>query len=319
MATRLILGAAAISLLTLGSAGIASAGFPEKNITFLIPFAPGGGMDSTARQVAKSITKYLPNKVNVVTKNVPGAGGRKGYNALQRATPDGYTISVINMPGAMIPHLTGEKVSFKIDEFVWIGRMSTSPYFLGVNKDSSIKKFSDIKAAGIPLKTATTGYGSTAYVAAAITAQVADFKVNFLTGYKGSKQYILGVIRGDAIAALAPTQTFFKFVKSGDIRGIVSFELKSSFGDVPTIADVGFPELTGLGVERLVAAPPGTPDSVAKILSDAMGKAIADADSQAWAKKSRRPFSYVSGPNSGKAIKKMMATFQKYPDALKKQ
>lgn len=47
--------------------------------------------------------KCLPNNVNVVPKNVPGAGGRKGYSALQRARPDGYTISTINMPGAAIP------------------------------------------------------------------------------------------------------------------------------------------------------------------------------------------------------------------------
>ena len=301
----------------LGSAGAAN--FPEKNITFIIPFSPGGGMDSTARQIAKVMPKYLPNKVNVVPKNVPGAGGRKGYGQLADAAPDGYTICVVNMPGAAIPHLIGEKVNYDLTKFVWVGRMSTSPYLLGVSSKSPIKTVADLKKLNKPLKISSTGFGSTAYVGASVMKEVIGFKVKFITGYKGSRNYILGVVRGDSDAAVAPTQTFAKFIKAGDIRGIVTFEEKSSFPGVPTIAEAGYPELTGLGVERMVAAPPGTPKKVRDILSDALVKAAADVDSQAWAKKTKRPFAALSGEHTQAAVNKSLAMFKKYPKALERQ
>jgi tripartite-type tricarboxylate transporter receptor subunit TctC len=319
MNNKFLLSVAAASFALAGVAGTASAGFPEKNITFLIPFSPGGGMDSTSRQVAKTMGKYLPNKVNVVPKNVPGAGGRKGYGVLAKTKPDGYTIAVINMPGAIIPQLTGKKVNFDVTKFVWVGRMSTSPYLLGVSSKSSIKTLKDIKNLGRDLKIPSTGFGSTAYTAASVLKTVVGFSAKFVSGYKGSKQYIVGVVRGDGDAAVAPTQTFNKFIKSGDIRGIVSFEAKSSFKGVPTIAEAGYPELTGLGVERMVAATPGTPAAIAKILSDAIGKAIKDVESQAWAKKTRRPFSHLSGQGTQAAVDKALAIFKKYPASLAKQ
>ncbi len=309
----------AVALVLAAGAGASSAAFPERDITFLIPFSPGGGMDSTSRQVARLMPKYLPNEVNVIPKNVPGAGGRKGYGMLSKAAPDGYTISVINMPGAIIPQLTGAEVNFDVTRFVWIGRMSTSPYLLGVSGKSSIRTLDDIRNLGRPLKIAATGYGSTAYTGASVLRSVVGFPAQFITGYKGSKAYIVGVIRGDGDAAVAPTQTFNKYVMSGDIHGIVTFEETSSFAGVPTIAQAGYPELTGLGVERMVAATPGTPAEVARILSDALGKAIGDAESQAWAEKTKRPFSHLTGDQTQAAVDKALAIFRKYPDALQKQ
>lgn len=319
MRRKISITTAACAAAALTFVGPAVAEFPEKNITFLVPFAPGGGMDSTSRQIAKTMSKYLPNNVNVVPKNVPGAGGRKGWGELYRAKPDGYTIAVFNMPGAAIPQFTGDKVNYDINKVVWIGRMSTSPYLLGVSGKSALKSLADIKALGRPLKIASTGFGSTAYAGAAIAQQVMGFPVNFVTGYKGSSQYILGVVRGDADAAVAPTQTFNKFLKSGDIRGIVTFEAKSSFKGVPTSAEVGYPELTGLGVERLIGAPPGTPANIQKMLSDAVGKAARDPDSVAWAKKTKRPFSHLAAAETLAAVNKALADFTKYPDAMKKR
>lgn len=318
MRRNLSISAAAAAVTAMMFGGPVAAEFPEKNIIFIVPYNPGGGMDSTARQIAKIMPKYLPNNITVVPKNVPGAGGRKGWGELYRAKPDGYTIAVFNMPGAAIPQLMGDKVSYDINKVVWIGRMSTSPYLLGVSGKSSIKSLSDIKGLGRPLKIASTGFGSTAYAGASIAQQVIGYQATYLTGYKGSRQYILGVVRGDADAAVAPTQTFSKFLQSGDIRGIVTFEEKSSFAGVPTIAEAGYPELTGLGVERLVGAPPGTPASVQKILSDAMGKAAGDADSLAWARKTKRPFSHLPASKTLAAVKKALGDFAKYPDALKK-
>jgi tripartite-type tricarboxylate transporter receptor subunit TctC len=318
MARKLLLAAAAAAV-ALGSAGQATAGYPEKDITFLIPFSPGGGMDSTARQIASVLPKYLPNKVNVVPKNEAGAGGRLAMGQLYRAKPDGYTISVFNIPGAAMPQMTGEKVSYDITKVVWIGRMSTSPYLLGVSAKSDIKTIEDIKKLGRPLKIASVGFGTTVYTAASIAKSVIGFKAAMVTGYKGTRNIILGVIRGDADAAIAPTQTFASFVRSGDIRGVVTFEEKSSYPGVQTIAEAGYPQLTGLGVERLIGAPPGLPAEIQKILSDAVGKAIQDPESVAWAKKTKRPFAYLPAEKTQAAVDRALKNLADYPDALKEQ
>ena len=85
---------------------------------------------ATPRAIMGPMSKYLPNNVKVVPKNVPGAGGRRGYAELARAKPDGYTICVINFPGAAIPSLTGEEVAYDINQFVWVARMSNSAYVI---------------------------------------------------------------------------------------------------------------------------------------------------------------------------------------------
>ena len=86
--------------------GIA-AGFPDRDITFIIPNQVGGGFDAYVRAIAPVMEKYLPNKVNIVPLNVPAGGGAKGVNQLYRARPDGYTIGILNIPGLFILQARG--------------------------------------------------------------------------------------------------------------------------------------------------------------------------------------------------------------------
>ncbi len=297
-----------------------AAGFPEKDITFIIPYSTGGGMDTTARAVARVMGKYLPNRVNVVPKNVPGAAGRRGYNELVRTPPDGYTICVVNFPGAAIPALTGEEVTYDIDRFAWIGRMSTSAYVLAVSaKNDKIRKFADVRALERPIKITHTGFGSTSYAAAGIVKDAMGFKGVALTGYKSSQEYILGMIRGDGDATIAPVQSFYKFVEAGDVRPLVTFEAQSTLPGTPTARSLGYPELEGLGVDRMVAAPPGTPSEIRKILSDAMQKAMQDPETLAWAKKTKRPFSPLDAEAATAHVDRATALYRKYKSSLQKQ
>ena len=137
------MGAAAFGAAALVAAGTASAAFPEKNITFIIPYGPGGGFDTYVRKIAPVMAKHLGGKVNVVPKNVAGAGGRKALNVLYRAKPDGYNIAVFNMPGMLLDKILGKKQSYDIDKFTWLGRIAQSKYVLTVGKKSP---YQDIKS-----------------------------------------------------------------------------------------------------------------------------------------------------------------------------
>lgn len=318
MLRRSIIGLVAILAMALGlPVGASAAGFPEKDITFIIPFSTGGGMDTTARAIARSMGKYLPNNVNVVPKNVPGAGGNKGYNELLRSDPDGYTICVVNFPGAAIPQLVGKEGAIDTSKFAWVGQMSTSAYVLAVSgKTDTFKTLDDLKNLGRPVKLTHTGFGSTSYAAAGIIKDAMGFEAIPLTGYKSSKDYILGMVRGDGDGTVAPVETFYKFVQSGDVRVLITFEAKSTIDGVPTVRELGYPELEGLGVYRLVAAPPGTPDEIVRILSDAMQKAIQDPDSQAWADKTKRPFNPLNAREAKAAVDGIIGLYTKYKASI---
>jgi tripartite-type tricarboxylate transporter receptor subunit TctC len=309
-----LFGVIASVLLVLGLAqpGMA-AGFPEKDITFIIPYSTGGGFDRTVRRLIPYMEKYLPNKVNVIPKNVPGAGGRKGVATMYRSDPDGYTIAIFNIPGMAIPVLTGTEVEYDLDKVTWLARLATADYMMGVGGSSSIKSLDDLKKLD-SAKFPQTGAGSTASAVTRIATAVLGINATHLTGYKGSKEYTLGVIRGDGEAAFAPVTSFRQYVESGDIRPILTFESESSMPGVPTAREIGFPELETLALERLVGGPPAMPADVAKILSDAMIKAMNDPELIEAAAK--EPFAPLAGDVAGDRVTKSLAFYAKYKSIL---
>src|SRR5665811_2116451 len=88
-----------------GGASEPAEDFPTDDITWIIPYSPGGGFDTYSRGVARLLPKHLPGNVNVIPENIEGAGGRRGTATLYRADPDGHTIGIINVPGAIVTEL----------------------------------------------------------------------------------------------------------------------------------------------------------------------------------------------------------------------
>ena len=305
---RIAFAALAGLAISLGAPGTSHA-FPDKDITFIIPYSPGGGFDRTVRAIAPYMEKYLPKKVNVLPKNVSGAGGRKGIAQLFRAKADGHTIAIFNIPGMAIPPILGEKVNYDLSKVSWMARLARGTYALGVGAKSGIKSFDDVKKLGRPLKITTTGQGSTGY-----TASVMKIPHKMLTGYKGSKQFILAAVRGDGDATYTLVTTIRKYHQAGDVRLLATFESKSSYPGVPTVRELGFPELEGMGLERLVGGPPGVPADRVKILEQAMLKSMADPELKEKMKK--RPFLPANAADTGGRVDEVLKFYLKYKSAL---
>lgn len=294
----------------------ARAEYPEKNIDFVIPFGPGGGFDRTVRMIAPFLEKYLPNKVEVLPKNVIGAGGRRGVATVFRAKPDGYTIGIANMPGAAMPAVLGEPTEYDLDKLVFIARVGSEEYMMGVAAKSPYKTLDDLKKLGRPVKFLHTDFGSTAFAATAIAMEVMKLPGQHLTGYKGTSEFILAAVRGDGDAAIAPVSTMRSFLQSGDVHGVFTFEEKSSVEGVPTVASLGYPELTGLSVDRFVIAPPGLPAAVKKTLSDALMKALADPQLKELAEKAGEPFSGLPAEEAKASADRSLALYLKHKSAI---
>ena len=307
--------AAALGVLSLVVAP-ALAEYPEKDITVIIPYSAGGGFDSYVRGVLPVMQKYLPNEVNLIPRNMPGAGGRKGATAIYRARPDGYTIGAFNLPGLLLPQILGEPVPYDLSEVTWLGRMSEDTYALVVAGSSSISSVEDLRALGRPIKFTVTGAGSSAHAASVIATNLLGIDARFITGYEGSQAYILGVVRGDGDVALGPSTSISTYTDSGDLRVIASFHQTSPFPGAQTVAALGQPDLNRLTLQRMLGGPPGLTAEARTILADALARALADPDLQAWSESTRLPLAPLSAEDAAARVNDQQTLYEQYKNIL---
>ena len=265
--------------------------YPDKNIDLIVPYGPGGGFDIYARAVGKAMENYLPKSVRVIVRNVPGAGSIKGIATMYRSAPDGYTIGIVDLPGAVAPQIMGEQLPYDLDKATWLGTVNIGVYSLVVGKKAAFTTLDAFrKPAGRPPFFATTGSNDLAM--AKIAANVLGIKAQFLTAYTGGPATHLAIIRGEADAGLGIDVAIARHVASGDLRQLVWFAKKGARGTPPGVAtadDVGHPELANLSLNRVFAAPPGLPEMVRNRLVDVAQKALKDPELAAWAQKSNFP------------------------------
>ena len=105
---------AGLIILSVGCSNNTEGQFPQKNISILIPYGPGGGFDTTVRVFAPYFAAQLGEGINVLPQNMPGTGGRRAAASLYRADPDGYTLGLLNLPGLVLPSILGEQVDYEL-------------------------------------------------------------------------------------------------------------------------------------------------------------------------------------------------------------
>jgi len=304
------LTAAALAL----SAGAALAEWPEEPVTFVVPYSPGGGFDSYARAVAPEMEKILG--VEVVVENIPGAGGQKGASTVYRADPDGYTIGIWNVPGLTVPQLLGKSSGYDLTDVTWIGNLATSKYALAVQAGSEFDSLEALCSQGEPFKHSDTGPASTSSVTARIAMSLIDCPITNVTGYKGSTDTIIGLMRGEVDATIKPIASLLKYQESGDVEILMTFETESSLEGVPSAADLGYPDFANFDLRRIVGGPPGIPADIQAKLSEALiGAATSDAV-QEWSASSNRPLDPVGAEEASQIMTNLMDFYTQYKDVL---
>ena len=290
--------------------------YPAKDITVIIPNSSGGGFDTYVRAVAPSLEEQLPGGVNIIPKNVPGAGGRRGATEVYRARPDGYTIGIFNMPGALIPKFQGIPTQYDLAEVTWIGTFGYDPYVVAVKGDSPLQSVDELKSLGRSSTWGATGPGSTSYVATTIFNETLGIPYEIITGYKGSSDYLLGVIRGDTDAAMISFAAARTYLESGDIRAIAIIGDESDDPAVADAYDLGAPELVRLRVERIMGGPPGLPPEIAAMLEAAMLAAIEDPDFQGWLESTGNEVHPANAADTAQAVTDMTEFYEQFRELL---
>lgn len=253
-------------------------GLDNATISIVVPYRPGGGFDRTVRTFAPFFAQQVGSGVNVIPENVPGAGGQRGATKVYRAKPDGRTLGIFNMPGFVLPEVLGEQVDYDLRKLSWIGRLESQYYVLLVAGTSDLHSLEDVRALE-DVTIVATGYGSTALAASQIAAeslQLADEEPIFLAGYAGTADYLVALIRGDGNVAVAPVSSALKYIESGDLRPIAVAGAESTLEGVPTFAELGYPQLTLLDIQRSIAGPPDMDPALLEQLRAAFSRAAAD-------------------------------------------
>ena len=231
----LALAAAGVAI----TAGPARAAWPEKPLSIVVPYAPGGTADALARLIGN----YLGPKLNttVVVLNKAGASGVIGEASVAQAAPDGYTVLYDATPLSINPHL--QKLPFDPDKDLQpVTMVAVTPMLAVVPKNSPYNTLQDLikaaKAAPGKLTFSSGGQGTVQYMGAELFAQGAGIKMLHVP-YKSGGPGLMAIVAGEVDLGFGNLPAISGHVKNGLVKplAITSGTRNAEFHDVPTIAE----------------------------------------------------------------------------------
>ena len=250
----------------LGATGSAGAqDYPSRDITFIVPFNPGGGTDPIARQFTSQLEKVLRAKINV--ENRPGGSGAIGISAVVRAKPDGYTIGLgINSTLAYQP-LINDGLPFKsVDDYQSIVKLADLPALLSVRADAPWKTFqefmADVKKNPGKIRASNSGAGSLPELIIEQLNKVAGVKVVSVPFSGGSGEAMVALLGGRVEANVGYGAAATGNLQAGKIRVLAVFQKGrfDAFPDAVSVNDSGY-DIT-LQTGNYAIAPKGLPKDV---------------------------------------------------------
>jgi tripartite-type tricarboxylate transporter receptor subunit TctC len=265
MVFRALAASAALILSMLAPAGNAAAeGYPAKPVRLIVPFAAGGPTDVIARIVAQKLSESFGQQV--VTENIPGAGGNTGVTMVARAPADGYTILVVSTGFIVNPSMYA-KISYDpVKDFAPITLVAASPNVVSVNPDfppKSMKELVDlVKANPGKYSFAQPATGSTPHLAGELFKQ--KYALDLVTvPFNGAALAVNSTIGGHTPIAFTALPPAMSNIKEGKLRGLAVLASKRSpaLPDVPTNGEAGVADLESDTLTGIVA-PAGTPKEV---------------------------------------------------------
>lgn len=259
-----------------GANGVYAQAWPAKQITIVVPFAPGGNIDIVGRTVGKELSLIL--KQPVIIENRPGAGGMVGATYVAKSRPDGYTF-LVSSNGLVTTTLIRNDQQHKDDELVPVTLLTIAPSVIIANNNnpaSNLKEFiTNLKASkDNRVVFATAGVGTTPHFVSALFKIAADADVEPIP-YKSGVDTVTALIGGQVQLAAESTQVVTPKIKAGMVKALaVTYDQRSSsLPDVPTTKELGYPSIFITHFVGMMA-PAGTPTDIIEKMSHANQKAL---------------------------------------------
>jgi tripartite-type tricarboxylate transporter receptor subunit TctC len=267
----------ALALCVLG-AGASAQDFPNRVITLVAPFPPGGPSDTTARMIIGPMSQALGQQI--IVENVTGAGGVIGTNKVAKAAPDGYTIMVSGSGTHAAAEFLNKQLPYRSGDFEQIGLINVSPVVLVAREGVPANNLKDfvayLKANEKKVTEADAGVGSLSNLACSVFHSVADVHPT-VASYRGTPQATMDLVAGTVDFGCNQIVNIVPHIKTGKVKAFAVTGDKRSpmLPDVPTTKEAGMPQFN-LTVWFGLSAPKGTPTPVIDKLNKALGVALND-------------------------------------------
>jgi tripartite-type tricarboxylate transporter receptor subunit TctC len=277
LARSTITSVAAVLAIAILSAAAHAQTYPAKPITFLIPFAAGGGTDVIARTLQEDIRSELGQPI--IIDNRPGANGAIGSAAAARAEPDGYTLMLTaSSTFSLNPHLMKDIRYDQLNDFVPVAFVVRSPWMMVVNAQSGLKSVADVvKVAKESPGKLTVGYWQSNVLVTGEAFQRAAGVEMLKVPYKSVVEAVSDLLAQRIDILFVDIQAVRAYVDAGTLRYLAATTAKrvSVAPDVPTLSESGFPVVTDASV--ILFAPAKTPRPIIERLNAAMVKVVANS------------------------------------------
>jgi tripartite-type tricarboxylate transporter receptor subunit TctC len=270
----------ALGLLVAASASSAQSDYPSRPVKIIVPSAPGGGTDISARVLAQHLSQAMGQQFFV--ENRPGAGNMIGIEAAARAAPDGHTL-LMTASTLTINHLTYKKVLYDaVRDFAPISLVVSLPSLLVVHPSIPAQTLSELialaKQKPDQLTYGSAGIGTNPHLAMELFKTMAGIEIRHIP-YRGVGPALNDIMAGQVSALLAGLLTTKPQVEAGTLRGLgVSGRQRiEGLPQIPTIAEAGVANYEALQWYGLLA-PAGTPAPLIARLSAETAKAVRTKD-----------------------------------------
>ncbi len=259
----------------------ASETYPARTVRIIVPFAPGGFVDFTARLVAPPMAQLMNQQF--VVDNRPGAGGIVGAEFAARATPDGYTLVIGSAGTHSVNQSLYPKLSYNVlRDFIPVARLADAPSILTVHPSMPVKTVKDMVGLARQrpgqINYASAGAGTSTHLAAVLFESIAGVKMTHVA-FKGGGPAVVSVLSGETPVTFATAASVTPHISSGRLRGIAvtSGQRSAVLPELPTIAEgglKGYEMLNWLGM----FAPANTPRAIVDRLSREAQKVVAQPE-----------------------------------------
>lgn len=270
---RTILGAAAGMLPTLHAPAFAQAGYPNRTIRIIVPFAGGSGSDASARYFAEKMSPILGQ--SIIVENRPGADGAIGMLAAKAAPADGYTLVQGGISPSVVNAVLVKNLQYDpVKDFKPVFGYGRNMNVLVTSNESKFKSLADVvrHGASVPINVAT--FSTTLHLATTWLADSLKFKMTNIP-YKGQSLALTDVMGNQVELALVDLGGATPLLKEGKLRALaVTGEKRSpEFPDVPTVQESGVPRFALYSWNALFVRSE-TPAAIRAKLADAVRKVM---------------------------------------------
>lgn len=287
--------------------------YPDRSVTIINPFSPGGSSDIQARIVSEALQRNMGQSFNVVSKK--GGAGAIAMLAAKNAKPDGYTVILTCLgPCSLTPNRANVGYNTPKD-FRAIARLSLFPFAVAVRADSGIENFNQLLeyAQKTPNTTfGTCGAGLLQHVLFSdFLSRQPDVSMQHIP-FNGGAEATSALLGKHVVATVQTASEYLPHYKSGDLRllAITGDERSPVYPDVPTFKELGYETITG-GTWFGFAVPKKTPEGIVLKLQNAIKDALNEPEVQARLEKAAIPASFLSGAELDAIISSEYKSFAK--------